>query len=291
MRIITNPTSRKGRGGKLTGRITGELDARGLTYSLCRTSSSLHATGFAREAAEAGEELVLCIGGDGTVSEVAAGLIGTGTVLGIIPAGTGNDFARYLGLPKDPIKALDIALAGDTRAIDLGLANDRVFVNTAGSGFDVAVLRHTLFYKKAFHGLLAYIFGVLRAVFEAPKIDIAITHAGGEIRQKALVVSVANGRYIGGGMCVAPYSDAGDGLFDIQYVDELPRWKIPFLLASFINGSYIKWTISHHFRCDELTVTTSDHSLQLDGEIYTEREVHYKLAPHALKVKVPRVLD
>lgn len=288
MYIITNPTSRKGRGEALTGLITAALDAKNEVYTLCRTSRSLHATQIAREAADMGEELVICIGGDGTVSEVAGGLAGTNTALGIIPAGTGNDFTRYLGIPKDPLEALEIALSGDTRAVDLGLANERVFINVAGSGFDVAVLHHTLFYKKIFHGLLAYVLGVLRTVFSFPQMDVTITHAGGTIRQKALVVSVANGRYFGGGMCVAPYADAGDGLFDVQYVDELPRWRIPFLLAGFIKGNYIKWPVAHHFRCDSLTVTTSDSSLQLDGEICSGREVRYKLMPQAIKIKTPR---
>lgn len=286
MYIIANPVSRRDLGEKVTRVVTDALDAKALSYTLCRTSKTLHAVQIAREAAAAGEKLVLCIGGDGTVSEVAGGLAGTATALGIIPAGTGNDFARYLGIPKNPLKALDIALSGDTKTVDLGLANDRVFINVAGSGFDVAVLRHTLFYKKMFHGLLAYVLGVFRAVFGFAQMEITITHSGGTIKQKALLVSVANGRYFGGGMCVAPYADAGDGLFDVHYVDELPRLKIPVLLASFINGSYMKWSIAHHFRCDELTVTTSADSLQLDGEICAGREVRYKLIPRALKVKV-----
>lgn len=288
MYIITNPASRKRLGEAVTRIITDALDSKGLAYTLCRTSEMLQATEFAREAAAAGERLVLCIGGDGTVSEVAGGLAGTNISLGIIPAGTGNDFARYLKIPKDPLKALDIALFGDTKAVDLGLANDRVFINVAGSGFDVAVLRYTLFYKKMFHGLFAYVLGVLRAVFGFSQMDVTITRAGSTIKQKALLVSVANGRYFGGGMCVAPYADADDGFFDVQYVDELPRWRIPILLASFINGSYIKWPIAHHFRCDELTVTTSDNSLQLDGEICAEHEVRYKLMPRAIKIKTPR---
>lgn len=287
MHIIANPAARNGRGEKHLRLVTGALDEENITYTLSRTSNPGDAALIARKAADSGEDLVLCVGGDGTVSEVAAGLAGSATALGIIPAGTGDDFARYLGIPQNPLEALDIAASGVMRTVDAASANDRVFINVAGSGFDVAVLRQTLRYKKFFYGIIPYILGVLSAVFGYGQMRLTVSRGGETISQKSLLLSVANGRYMGGGMCVAPTADADDGLFDVIYVDELARWKIPFLLAAFIKGKHMNWPVVHHFRCDEFTVTASDASLQLDGEIFEEQTVRYKILPGAVKVMVP----
>lgn len=287
MTIVMNPTSRKGRARKLASLITGKLDMLNIEYTLKLTSKTGEATEIAKAAADANEDLVLCIGGDGTVSEVAGGLINSGTALGIIPAGTGDDFARYLGIPSNPLAALSCALWGDERRVDAALANGRVFINSAGSGFDVQVLRHTLRHKKVFHGLFAYILGVLTAIFGYKGMQISISHEGGEIKTGSLILNVANGRYMGGGMCVSPLADASDGLFDVIYVDMISVFRIPFLLAAFIKGGHINWPIVHHFRTDKLTITTSDGSLQLDGDILSEKTVHYKILPNAIKVKIP----
>jgi YegS/Rv2252/BmrU family lipid kinase len=288
MLIIANPVSRRGRGAKYAELVAAELDSRGLPHRLCLTDNPLHATKIAKQAAEAGEKLVLCVGGDGTLSEVAGGLCGSETALGIIPAGTGDDFARYLGLPQDPLKALDIALCGGERVIDLGLANGRVFINIAGSGIDVSVLRHTLFYKRFLHGLPAYVLGVLRAVTTFAPAETEIIANGETVRRKCMLVNVANGRFFGGGMMVAPEADASDGLFDVHYVDELTRMKVLSLLAGFIKGTYVRHSFVHSFRCEELTVRYGDSSLQMDGEITTGNPVTYKLLKSALRVRVER---
>lgn len=287
MHIITNPVSRRGRGEKLAQIVSAALDEKGISYISSYTKNSEHATALARDAARSGEELVICIGGDGTLSAVAAGLCGTSTRLALISSGTGNDFARYLNIPENPLEALDAALNGNDREIDLGMANDRIFINTAGSGFDVATLRHTLYYKKFFHGLVAYVLGVLRALFGYSQMNLKIESENESVSCRSLLLSVANGRYFGGGMCVSPEADASDGLFDVIYTDEVARYKIPFLLSSFINGAHLKWPIIHHFKTSGLTVTTSDSSLQLDGEVFEEQTVHYKILPRALTVKVP----
>ncbi len=287
MRIIANPGSRRGRGEKHAAAIAAALLERDISHTLHMTRRPLHAAELAREAVLAGEELVLCVGGDGTVSEAASGLCGSETALGIIPAGTGDDFARYLKLPKGPLNALDVALHGRCRTVDLGQANGRVFINAAGSGLDVAVLRHTLFYKRFFHGLPAYMLGVLRAVLSFRPALLELSYSGGEVSRKCLLVNVANGRYFGGGMMVAPEAEADDGLFDVHYVDELSRLKILFLLAGFVGGKYVRYRCTHHIRCDSLNVRFGDNSLQLDGEILSGGNVEYRLLRSALKVMVP----
>ena len=287
MYIIVNPAARTGKSAGITDIVTGELLKRKIPYTLGYTGDALHAGELARNAVLSGEDFILCIGGDGTISNILPGLVDTNAVLGIIPAGTGNDFARYLGLPGDPIEALDIALNGNVRRIDAGKANGRYFINVAGSGFDVAVLRHTLRYKKKFSGLIPYVLGVFSAISGYRSIKIEIMHEGGTIRQDALLVNIANGQYFGGGMRVAPASDASDGLFDVQYVDAISRLRIPFMLSALIKGKHTGWPIVHCFKATEMTVTVSDKSLQLDGEVFEEETVHYKIFPGAVSIRVP----
>jgi YegS/Rv2252/BmrU family lipid kinase len=267
--------------------VTAELNRLGLEYTLHVTERPRHAEDIARQAAQNKEELLLCVGGDGTVSEAAAGLCGSSTALGIIPSGTGDDFARYLGVPKSPEQALETALYGGEREVDVGFANSRAFVNAAGSGFDVAVLGHTERYKKVCHSMPAYVLGVLRTVFSYPSTEAEICIDGKVLRQKCLMLSVANGRFIGGGMKVAPEADASDGLFDVQYIDDLPRWRIPFLLAAFVSGKHLRFPFVHSCRSETLTVTFGDASLQLDGEVFTEKTVRYTIKRAALRVRAP----
>ena len=109
-----------------------------------------------RPAVEAGERCVIAVGGDGTVNEVASVLVNTGVVMGVLPFGTGNDLARVAGFPEDPEAAVDTLLAGRTRRMDAGMANDRFFLNVSGFGFDVDVLVNTERYKEKYNGMLPY---------------------------------------------------------------------------------------------------------------------------------------
>jgi diacylglycerol kinase family enzyme len=122
-----------------------------------------HATEIARAAAEGEEEARLVVlGGDGTFNEVANGLGGTRAVMYFVSCGTGNDFVKALGLPKDPIEALKLQLSSSVREIDAGLINGRLFLNVSGTGFDIEVLRQTERFRARFKGLLAYLLGSSR---------------------------------------------------------------------------------------------------------------------------------
>lgn len=287
MDVIINPVARRGKALTVAAYILKLLDERPAGCTAHYTSGPGDAAATARTLAESGAERVLCVGGDGTVSEVMAGLANTGTSLGIIPAGTGDDFARSLGIPAEPGAALETALGNRVRSVDIGYANDRAFVNVAGVGFDVAVLRATLRYKRVVSGLPAYLLGVIDTLFHYRGVKIEIETADGETTtHEALLAAVANGRYVGGGMCIAPEAIPDDGLFDIVLVDRVPRWKVPFLLGSFVKGRHIGWPFVHCSRCREIRIAASDASLQLDGEIFTEQSVAFRLSPGAVRLVV-----
>ena len=287
MDVIINPAARRGKAKAIAETVLAELGRRSIAVDARYTDGPGHAADMARDLALSGAERVLCVGGDGTVSEVMSGVAGTETKVGVIPAGTGDDFARTLGLPKQPLPALETALGGRCRTLDIGYANDRAFVNAAGLGFDVAVLRAVLRYKRVVSGLAAYLLGVVDTLFHYRGVRIKLESADGDRSvHEALLVAVANGRFFGGGMCVAPPAIPDDGLFDVILVDRIPRWKVPFLLGFFVKGRHMGWAIVHHSHCREIRITASDSSLQLDGEIFSEQSVRFRLRPGAVRTIV-----
>ena len=139
---ICNPTAGNGRAKKIAGQVLAWLKERGIPCQLQYTQAPGHATTLAAEARKAQAETVLAIGGDGTATEVARGLLGGSSALGIIPAGTGNDFVKAIGIPKNPREALDYVLSHPPRKTDVGECNGRMFLNVIGAGFDVSVLEY-----------------------------------------------------------------------------------------------------------------------------------------------------
>lgn len=177
--FILNPVAGTGRGAKYFPQLRAVLDAKGVDYGYARSEHPGHAVELTRQAVAAGEKRIIAVGGDGTVNEVASALYGTGVVMGILPLGTGNDLARTLGLPTEPLEALDVVLNGQVRPMDAGMANDCFFINAAGYGFDVDVLQRVEKYKKRLNGMLPYLLGIGGVIpSQAAKADPAA--AGGD---------------------------------------------------------------------------------------------------------------
>lgn len=141
--IIVNPVSGGGKNQEVVGKIEKILRERGEECRLFPTESEGDGDRQARQAIESGCDAVVCVGGDGTLSEVVDAMANSGKTFYIVPSGTGNDFARAFGLPKDPLEAFKAQLDGEEADIDCGSLNGRAFINISGSGFDVEVLRKT----------------------------------------------------------------------------------------------------------------------------------------------------
>jgi diacylglycerol kinase (ATP) len=196
-------------------------------YAVYLTREPGHATELAREAVAAGADAVLAVGGDGTVNEVARGLLGSRAALGIVPVGSGNGLARALRIPLHPGAALCALESGTRRRMDVGSLNDRLFLNVAGTGFDAAV-------SQAFHdrgrrggrrGLIGYLrlsLLELRA-YRAPRLLI---EAGGErVETEAFVATFANGPQYGSGAVVNPGGKLDDGRLEVVVFENGPLWR------------------------------------------------------------------
>lgn len=181
--LIVNPIAGCGYALKVMEQVQSVLTARNLPFRVMRTEYPGYAAKLAREAVEMGCEAVYVIGGDGTFSEAARGLAGSGIPIGLIPAGTGNDFVKTLGTPKEPMAALDFILSHEPRPCDAIDLNGQMFLNVAGAGFDVTVLENVADFGGKIRGLLPYLIGLIRAIWKHQPLKLTYT-VNGETRTK-----------------------------------------------------------------------------------------------------------
>lgn len=261
------------------------LERRGINYSVVYSEYPGHVTELVQQAITADVDCVVAVGGDGTAREVAEALVHTGIPMGILPIGTGNDLIRALKIPANLDDAVELLISGTPRPVDAATANDRVYLNVAGFGFDVKVLERTKHYKKKLQGLFPYILGLLHALIHLRSWNIQVTTDGETYSQQALVVAVGNGTHIGGGMMVTPLAVVDDGLLDVCIIKSVGRMQLLRALRRFIGGKHLEMEITRYFKVTELTVKCgSQAQLQLDGEIMLSTPVTFCVLPHALEI-------
>ena len=280
---VCNPTAGSGRGKKVGEQIKRRLDALAIPNQLVMTQQPGHATALAQAARDAGTETVLAIGGDGTALEVARGLLGGRSALGLIPAGTGNDFVKTIGIPMKPMEALDHVLSHPALQTDVGEMNGRMFLNEIGTGFDVSVLDYALKAKKYCKGLLPYLYGVIQTLFRFRSVPITYqVDDQSVITRDAFVVAVANGGRIGGGITIAPQARADDGLLDIVVVDKVAPRHLLFRLMGLMQGKILSFPETHFYKAKAISFSAPGMRLNVDGEIIPEKQVEARILPGAL---------
>jgi YegS/Rv2252/BmrU family lipid kinase len=295
--VIVNPVSGRGAGARLSKPIADFLRRSGLEFDLVTTSGAKDATRLARQAVDQGRETVIAVGGDGTFNEVLNGLVQSkdkpvGTVLGLLPIGTGNDFAFGAGLPLDVWEACKLVVRGQSRTIDTGLfcadnEEPRFFGNGIGIGFD-AVANIESRKVKRLRGTLLYLVAVIRTLafyYEAPHTILTID--GEERAQPSLMVSVMNGRRMGGGFYITPTSKMDDGLLDLCVAGKVSRSKMVRFVPRFMRGSH---TTDPDITMDQgrkvTIVSESPWAAHVDGEIYGVGATRYEveLLPQRLRL-------
>lgn len=223
---IINPISGAGAdvhaAERRTAMLREELERRNLRGRIDLTAHAGHAHQLARRAAEEGADLVIVWGGDGTVNEAGAALIGTDTALGLVPAGSGNGLAGSLSCRRDPRTAIAAALDGTTRVIDAGILNGRPFFNIAGIGVDARIAH--LFNRRArgSRGLWPYVMLGLREAYRYTALDYDVELDGDRLSARALLIAFANGREYGNSMTICGGAELDDGLLDATVVEDRP---------------------------------------------------------------------
>ncbi len=262
-------------------------------YGVWLTRAPGHATDLAREAVADGADAVLAVGGDGTVNEVARGLLGTRVALGIVPAGSGNGLARALGIPLQPALALAALETAESRAIDVGFLNGRPFLNVAGAGFDAAV-GHA-FHERGKQGGRRGLFGYvhlslreLRAYHAAP----VVLELPGEARHelKPFVLTFANGPQYGSGAVINPGARLDDGVLEIVVYEDGSRLAMLAVAPLLFLGGAERLARYRRLTAARATVTaTTPLPLHVDGDpIPPAERVEVEVQPRALRVLTPR---
>jgi YegS/Rv2252/BmrU family lipid kinase len=262
------------------------------SYAVSLTTAPGHATELARQAVADGADAVLAVGGDGTVNEVARGLLGTGVPLGIVPVGSGNGLARALGIPLAPVPALRALETATRRAIDVGFLNGRPFLNVAGTGFDAAV-------GQAFHehgkqggrrGLLGYVLLSLREFRAYRNPQLLLEMPGARLELRPFVLTFANGPQYGSGAVINPGARLDDGSLEIVLYEESSRLATLAAAPRLFLGAVERLAGYRRIAAAHATVTAAAPlPLHVDGDpLPPARRVQVDLQPHALAILVPQ---
>jgi diacylglycerol kinase (ATP) len=239
-----------------------------------------------------GYRLLILGGGDGSVSSVVDFLAHHDVILGLLPLGTANDFARTLEIPSDIEKACETIAGGKVVDVDLGLAGDNYYVNVASVGLSVGVTQALSSQLKKRIGALAYPTAAIRAFLSHEPFSARLTFPDGDHElveyRRLLQVAVGNGRFYGGGMVVAPQSGIDDRSLDI-YAIEMGRHRDLIGVARYLkSGDFIQQDGVHHYRTRRVRLETEpDLSINIDGEVVTRTPQDFSMAHNALKVLVP----
>jgi diacylglycerol kinase (ATP) len=233
--------------------------------------------------------IIYAVGGDGTVHEIAKRLINRDLALGILPTGSGNGFARHLGIPMNPRASL--RACGDHRiaTIDTAAVNGTPFINAMGIGFDAWIA--DAFANAGTRGLQTYVRVGLRGLARCVAEEYEVAIDGEVMRRNAIVVAVANGSQYGNNARIAPLASLQDGLLDVTLIESAPFLRMPMLLAQLFSGSLHRARGVTTFRGRAITITrASSGPAHLDGEPVTMPEsLSIAIVPSSLKVIVPKL--
>lgn len=292
--VVVNERSGGGKAGRELPRIVGYLSRHLVTaeVNLVRSTSFEHAEQTCRTAAMAGREgdAVVVVGGDGMAHAGINACAGTPVTLGIIPAGTGNDFARAIGIPKSIDQAVAVVAAGHSRIVDLAhLSNGgrhwRYVGAVVSSGYDALVNRATNDIRLRF-GALSYGWIALRELRDFEPLHYRLRIDGVDRVQDAMLVAVSNTGVFGGGMRIAPDADPADGLLDLTIVHPLSRGTLLRLLPLLYTGGFTKNPAVEILRARQVEIAGEGLFVMGDGEELGDVPVTITCEPGALKVFV-----
>jgi diacylglycerol kinase (ATP) len=289
--VILNPAGNQGRAGRLRKPLERALG--GGRGELVLTAAAHDAEHLAREAALAGRDIV-AVGGDGTIAEVGNGILTSGArvALGIVPAGSGNDYAyETLRLPREPLRALELALSGRPVAMDAGQVNERYFLNALGVGIDanIAVAAESLKRIPLLRGQTLYWAASLRELLfhydQCPLLTIAWDDAPAENKLYALA-AVSIGPTYGGGFQINPGADPRDGYFELCMLTKPPLARALRLLPMVEKGKHLSQPEAHQVRVRRVTMA-AEHPINahLDGEVIRAQRFAVRILPGALLVR------
>ncbi len=285
--FIVNPVSGKGHPEEMSALIRKHAGLGETAFRIAVTNHPGHAVALAAAAVAGGTELVVAVGGDGSVNQVASALVDTDTVLGIIPAGSGNGLARQLGIPVDPVQALGLISRRKTIRIDSATANGTFFVSMAGVGFDALVAEKFAHAKT--RGFLTYLRIILSefAKYKPKKYELLLD--GKCMRYRAFMISFANSGQFGYNTSIAPGASLNDGMLDVCVVGK-PGWTdLPRIVYLLFTGRIQQLDYIETFRAGEIRLRRKKRTVvNIDGDpVLLDKDLLIKIKPLSLRVVIP----
>lgn len=285
--LLVNPSSGGGRALRVLPDVETALRGHGLDVAVQRTRSLEHAQGLAAAAADAGRTVVT-LSGDGLAGTVAGALSGHPTaIMGVLPGGRGNDFARAAGIPLEPVAACAVVAGGVPTPLDLGEVDGRPYIGIASLGFDSDVNRIANEAPRALGGQ-AYTYGALRALLTWRHATFTVTVDGVERRFRGWSVAAANSKAYGGGMLLAPEADLTDGTLDLVMNEACSRLRFLTILPRVFKGTHVDTPVVRTDRGREIRVAADrPFTVYADGDPIGELPATIRCRPAAVRVLLP----
>jgi YegS/Rv2252/BmrU family lipid kinase len=290
--IVFNPTA--GQAEALSHELSAcceILRAGGWLIEMQPTSGPGDGSRIARAAADAGYDVVIAAGGDGTINEVINGLAGTRAALGALPIGTMNVWVRELGMPLQPRAAAESLLTARVRAIDLGRAGDRYFLLMAGIGFDAAVVGGVRSQEKRRFGALAYVLRAFEISMRFRGTRVRLTIDGKVMRRRTILIVVGNSQLYGGVMKITARASIDDGLLDVCLIKGNSLINAPLRLVSIFLQRYTLDSEIEYYRAHSVQIEARQQlPVQVDGDHLGHTPITFDIAPGILQALLPRTL-
>ena len=285
IKLIINPAAGRGKASKLSKRVISEFEKRGIDFDYEYSAKPRHAVEISRKASTEFQK-VIAVGGDGTVNEVGEGLVGSDAIFGVIPLGSGNDFAKENGIPSKISDAVGVILSDNFHLIDVIKVNDRVSLNTAGVGFNgiVSEVAKSVKYLK---GMSVYIWSVVKTAIRYKSIPLKISINGRLIEDNIFMVSICNSKSEGGGFIMAPDAKNDDGLFDVTIIRHTGYTKLLLNLNKALTGNLNKLKEVETIKGNSILIESeSPMPVHVDGEVISldAHKVEASILKSSLKV-------
>ena len=293
-----NPAAAGGTTGKRWPEIAHRAAQRGLDGDALISERPGQLTALAADAVAGGATRLVVVGGDGSVNEVVNGIAGAhGVELAVIPRGTGWDFVRTFDIPRDLDAAVDVALTGSVREIDLGAVTYRtwgggdarsVFANVASAGISGAIAQRANESSKALGGKVSYYWATLAVFLGWQTGEMRVTVDGESRNGKMIDAVVCNGRYLGGGMMMCPEAEPDDGVFDVLLIGDVTKRDLLLVLPKTYKGNHLPHPRLELLRGTVVTVEAAEPlPIELDGEQPGTTPARFEVLPRALRLRVP----
>jgi YegS/Rv2252/BmrU family lipid kinase len=288
--VLLNPTAGNYKCKRLLPTLKAKLSEKGIAHHISFSQYSGHIKELAAKAKKQDCKKIIVCGGDGTVHEAINALVGSDVELGILPLGTGNDFARSLGINEDLDFACSVLQHGKVKHVDVVMVNgNKYYVSVGGIGFDSEVASWANRYKKFALGVNIYTIAILAKLFTYKFKKVEIIYDTETYKGEILMAAFGNTKCYGGGINITPNALMDDGWLDICIVNKINKVKLLLLFPSAFKGNHIKFTEVNLYRAKTISIN-SEVPLQLlgDGELICQTPVLLEVVPKALKVIAPR---